>query len=90
MIDPSVEFKKYPVEIGKVGVATEAWLAVWGNRGRGHVIIAAPTLLALEARWEQITHSDLDPTIAQHVFICKTTTAAPLLGPGPKFASDWS
>ena len=89
MIDPTTKLKRYPVEIGKVGVATEAWVAVWGNRGRGNVIIAAPTLQQLEARWEQITHSDLDPTIAQHVFICKTAVAKPIAG-GPLFAADWT
>ena len=90
MVDPSLEFKKYPIEIGKKGAATEAWVAVWANRSRGHVIIGAPTLQALEARWEQITNVDFDPTIAQHVFVCKTETAAPATAKRLEFSHDWS
>ena len=90
MVDPSTEFNKAPIEIGQPGVATEAWVAVWGNRGRGHVMIGAPTLKALEMRWEQITNLDFDPTLAQHVYVCKTAIAAPLLGRGPKFSPDWT
>jgi hypothetical protein len=43
------------------------WVAVWGNRGRGQVMIGAPTLDDLQERWEQITNSDFDRTLAQRV-----------------------
>jgi hypothetical protein len=91
LTDPSTEFKKYPVEISKTGAATEAYVAVWANRGRGHVIIGAPTLAALESRWEQITNTDFDPTLAHHVFVCRTAIATPVVdAPSPRFAPDWS
>lgn len=43
----------------------DMWVAVWSNRGRGEVVLGAPTLDQLAARWEQITNCDFDRTIAQ-------------------------
>lgn len=51
--------------------AFELWIAIWNNRGRGEVMLGAPTLDALGERWEQITSSDFDPTRAQHVVIAE-------------------
>ena len=45
------------------------WVNVWGNRGRGDVMIGAPTLAELAKRWEQITNSDFDETLAQQVIV---------------------
>jgi hypothetical protein len=89
MTDPSIEFNKVPIEIAKTGMATEAWVAVWANRDRGHMIIGAPTLGQLAERWEQITHSDLDPDMAQQVFICKRTQGR-LIAFANLFAHDWT
>lgn len=49
--------------------AYEMWIAVWSNRSRGHVMLGAPTLDLLAERWEQLTHSDFDRTIAQRVVV---------------------
>lgn len=49
----------------------EMWVAIWNNRGRGEVMFGAPTLDQLGERWEQITNSDFDPALAQHVVIAE-------------------
>jgi len=49
--------------------AYDMWIAVWANRGRGHVMLGAPSLDLLAERWEQLTHSDFDRTRAQHVVV---------------------
>lgn len=55
-------------EQGKPGIAGfEIWVAIWNNRGRGEVVLGAPTLDALAERWEQITSSDFERDRAQCV-----------------------
>lgn len=56
------------------GVASfEMWIAVWNNRGRGEVMLGAPTLDQLGERWEQITSSDFEPERAQHIVIAEAS-----------------
>lgn len=71
----SKQFEKLDIEIGKKAASYKAFMAIWSNRGRGHVVIAAPTIDALRDRWEQITNSDLNEPLAQEVFICSVKIA---------------
>lgn len=73
----SDQFEKLDIEIGKKAASYRAFMAIWSNRKRGHVVIAAPTMSDLRARWEQITSSDLDETLAQEVFICSVKIGFP-------------
>lgn len=73
----SKQFERLDIEIGKKAASYKAFMAIWSNRGRGHVVIAAPTIEALRDRWEQITSSDLDETMAQEVFICSVKIGSP-------------
>jgi hypothetical protein len=74
-VNSSLAFDRLTIEIGKKATAYRAFIAVWMNRGRGDVVIAAPTLEALRDRWEQITSCDLDEAMAQEVFICSVKAA---------------
>lgn len=42
---------------------------VWRNRGRGEVMIGAPSMDELRERWEQITSSDFDASIVHEVYL---------------------
>lgn len=71
----SKEFERRYIEIGKQAAAYRAYMAIWANRGRGHVVIAAPTINDLRNRWEQITNTDLNESLIQEVFICSVKIA---------------
>lgn len=86
----TTEFTKRQVTRDKPVPAYDAWVAVWNNRGRGAVMIGAPTLDLLEARWEQIANSDFDRTIAQRVVITSwhKTDVPPLIEPSPDAVTE--
>ena len=63
----TTEFLKRRVQQLEPAAGYEMWVAVWNNRGRGAVMIGAPTLDELADRWEQITSSDFERHRAQHV-----------------------
>lgn len=71
----SRQFERLDIEIGKKASSYKAFMAIWMNRGRGDVVIAAPTMAELVERWEQITHTDLNQSMAQEVFICSVKLA---------------
>ena len=73
---PSNEFPKRLLKGHVEARGAEMYVAVWTNRGRGHVMIGAPTLEALSARWEQITHSDFMPEMAQYVVVLDVADVA--------------
>lgn len=75
-IEPTREFSRFAIHINTKANGFDCWVAIWTNRGRGHVVIGAPTLAELGERWEQITNSDFAPYKAQHVFICDQRAAA--------------
>jgi hypothetical protein len=81
-IEPTREFSRFAIHINTKANGFDAYVAIWTNRGRGHVVIGAPTLTELADRWAQITNSDFTPDKAQHVFICDQRAAAktPLAG----------
>jgi hypothetical protein len=81
---PSKAFRKLSVRVNTKSIGYRAWVAIWTNRNRGHVVIGAPTLNDLAERWGQITSSDFEPSYAQCVFICSHEVAdATNLGGGP-------
>lgn len=69
------QFERLDVEIGKKAASYRAYMAIWSNRGRGHVVIAAPSIDDLRARWDQITNTDLNELLVQEVFICSVKIA---------------
>ncbi len=44
MAESSKQFERLDIEIGKKAASYKAFMAIWSNRGRGHVVIAAPTI----------------------------------------------
>lgn len=70
MAHSAQQFERRYIEIGKRAVSYKAYMAIWSNRGRGEVVIAAPTINDLRKRWDQITNTDLDEMMVQEVFIC--------------------
>ena len=68
-------FTKRRVQQLETAPGFEMWVAVWGNRGRGDVLIGAPTLDELAARWEQITSHDFDRDMAQRIVTLAANTA---------------
>lgn len=74
--EPSRQFTKMAIQTNMKATGYCAWIAIWVNRGRGHVIVGAPTLDDLAARWEQITNSDFDRSAAQRVYLCSEKVAS--------------
>ena len=72
---PTLAFTKRRVQQLETAPGFEMWVAVWGNRGRGNVMIGAPTLDELADRWEQITNSDFDRDMAQRIVTLAANTA---------------
>lgn len=68
-IHPAKSFRKIKTTKLEQFNGFEMYVAVWNNRGRGEVMLGAPTLELLEERWEQITHSDFEPSRAQRVVV---------------------
>lgn len=62
----TTQFKELKTPSGKR--AFEAYVAVYANDG-AHVVIAAPTLDALEVAYEKLTGQQLVKEKAQHCFI---------------------
>lgn len=73
---PSRQFTKLAIKVNTKATGYSAWVAIWTNRGRGHVVIGAPTLDDLAEHWERITHSDFDRSAAQRVFLCSEKAAS--------------
>lgn len=68
-IHPAQTFRKVKATASATIGAFEMYVSVWNNRGRGEVMIGAPSLDELEARWEQITSSDFERDRAQRVVV---------------------
>ena len=71
----TIAFTKRRIQQLETAPGFEMWVAVWGNRGRGNVMIGAPTLDELADRWEQITNSDFDRDMAQRIVTLAANTA---------------
>ena len=76
-IQPSPEFPLYQINSHIETFGCEMFVAVWTNRGRGVVMIGAPSLERLRERWEQITNSDLNPELAQCVVMIHANKLPP-------------
>jgi hypothetical protein len=63
----SVQFTKIE---HKGDIAFDLWEAIWANNG-SNVMIGAPTLELLKARWLEITGLELIVDRAQHVKVIK-------------------
>lgn len=65
----ATEFRRMRIQVDEPRPAFDMYIAVWSNFGRGECVIGAPSLQALDARWQQITRTTLDASRAQHVVV---------------------